>query len=90
MLRSLAPALFVIFWSTGFIVARGVATHGSPMTISPSRVVCKISVPYWSPGSLSVWPAPLYAVFHETLTWLQLAGFALALAGVVLARRAAT
>jgi drug/metabolite transporter (DMT)-like permease len=31
-----------------------------------------------------------YAVFHETLTWLQLAGFALALAGVVLARRAAT
>jgi drug/metabolite transporter (DMT)-like permease len=31
-----------------------------------------------------------YLVFHETLTWLQLAGFALALAGVVLARRAAT
>ncbi len=29
-----------------------------------------------------------YALFHETLSWLQLAGFALALAGVVLARRA--
>jgi len=31
-----------------------------------------------------------YLVFHETLTWLQLTGFALALAGVVLARRVAT
>ncbi|HEY0749362.1 MAG TPA: DMT family transporter [Steroidobacteraceae bacterium] len=29
-----------------------------------------------------------YALFHETLSWLQLLGFALALAGVVLARRA--
>lgn len=28
-----------------------------------------------------------YALFHETLNWLQLAGFALALSGVVLARR---
>jgi drug/metabolite transporter (DMT)-like permease len=29
-----------------------------------------------------------YELFHETLSWLQLTGFALALAGVVLARRA--
>jgi drug/metabolite transporter (DMT)-like permease len=29
-----------------------------------------------------------YAIFHETLSWLQMTGFALALAGVVLARRA--
>jgi drug/metabolite transporter (DMT)-like permease len=29
-----------------------------------------------------------YALFHETLSWLQLTGFALALGGVVLARRA--
>ena len=29
-----------------------------------------------------------YELFHETLSWLQLIGFALALAGVVLARRA--
>lgn len=29
-----------------------------------------------------------YLLFHETLSWLQLAGFVLALAGVVLARRA--
>ena len=29
-----------------------------------------------------------YELFHETLSWLQWAGFALALAGVVLARRA--
>jgi drug/metabolite transporter (DMT)-like permease len=28
-----------------------------------------------------------YALFHETLSWLQLTGFALALGGVVLARR---
>jgi drug/metabolite transporter (DMT)-like permease len=31
-----------------------------------------------------------YMLFHETLSWLQLTGFALALAGVVLARRADT
>jgi drug/metabolite transporter (DMT)-like permease len=29
-----------------------------------------------------------YALFHETLSWLQLLGFVLALGGVVLARRA--
>jgi drug/metabolite transporter (DMT)-like permease len=29
-----------------------------------------------------------FAIFHETLSWLQMTGFALALAGVVLARRA--
>src|ERR1700728_789940 len=27
MLRSLAPALFVLVWSTGFIVARAVTSH---------------------------------------------------------------
>jgi hypothetical protein len=27
MLRSLVPALFVLVWSTGFIVARAVTSH---------------------------------------------------------------
>jgi drug/metabolite transporter (DMT)-like permease len=43
-LLAIAPALFVILWSTGFIVARLVAPHADPLTFLCARYVCVVAV----------------------------------------------
>src|SRR5580692_1460700 len=65
MLRSLAPALFVLVWSTGFIVARAVTSHADvqwfllwrftavALAFGAAAVVGKVS-----------WPPPKIAVQH--------------------------
>jgi drug/metabolite transporter (DMT)-like permease len=39
-----APLLFVLFWSTGFIVARLVAPHSDPLTFLCARYICAIAL----------------------------------------------
>ena len=39
MLQSLAPAAFVLIWSTGFVVARATIPHASPELILAARLV---------------------------------------------------
>ena len=57
-----------------WMMRRGEATHVTALMLLVPPVAALIA----------------YELFHETLSWLQLTGFALALAGVVLARRAGT
>jgi drug/metabolite transporter (DMT)-like permease len=54
------------------MMRRGAATHVTALMLLVPPVAALLA----------------YALFHETLSWLQLMGFALALGGVVLARRA--
>jgi drug/metabolite transporter (DMT)-like permease len=55
-----------------WMMRRGAATHVTALMLLVPPVAALLA----------------YALFHETLSWLQLTGFALALGGVVLARRA--
>jgi drug/metabolite transporter (DMT)-like permease len=55
-----------------WMMRRGAATHVTSLMLLVPPVAALLA----------------YTLFHETLSWLQLVGFALALAGVVLARRA--
>jgi drug/metabolite transporter (DMT)-like permease len=55
-----------------WMMRRGAATHVTALMLLVPPVAALLA----------------YALFHETLSWLQLMGFALALGGVVLARRA--
>jgi drug/metabolite transporter (DMT)-like permease len=55
-----------------WMMRRGAATHVTSLMLLVPPVAALLA----------------YALFHETLSWPQLTGFALALAGVVLARRA--
>ena len=55
-----------------WMMRRGAATHVTALLLLVPPVAALLA----------------YALFHETLSWLQLTGFALALGGVVLARRA--
>ena len=55
-----------------WMMRRGAATHVTALMLLVPPVAALLA----------------YGLFHETLSWLQLTGFALALSGVVLARRA--
>jgi drug/metabolite transporter (DMT)-like permease len=55
-----------------WMMRRGAATHVTALMLLVPPVAALLA----------------YGIFHETLSWLQLIGFALALGGVVLARRA--
>jgi drug/metabolite transporter (DMT)-like permease len=55
-----------------WMMRRGAATHVTALMLLVPPVAALLA----------------YGLFHETLSWLQLTGFALALGGVVLARRA--
>lgn len=112
-MRALVPAVFVLIWSTSFLVARGVVPHADPFFFLGLRFALAAAAFAVAAGVAGVaWPrgarrmislmrrgeatrtAALmlavlqgWAIFGETLLPVQLAGFALAIGGVALARR---
>jgi drug/metabolite transporter (DMT)-like permease len=65
MLRSLAPVLFVLFWSTGFIVARVVAGHADVQFFLFWRFAAAASL--WGIAAISTrsrWPTPRRILQH--------------------------
>ncbi len=80
MLDRLAPALFVLLWSTGWIVAKYAAKHADPLTFLAGRhtlaavaflAVCLIARAKWPKSSTQIGHAILSGVF---LHGLYLAG----------------
>jgi drug/metabolite transporter (DMT)-like permease len=79
MLRAFAPALFVFFWSTGFIVARGIVSHADAQLF----LVCRFTsvaliLGLAAAASRTRWPSPRQAVWH-LLTGAVMMGLYLAL-----------
>jgi drug/metabolite transporter (DMT)-like permease len=65
MLRTLSPALFVLVWSTGFIVARAVTSHADVQFFLLWRFVAvALVLGIAAAGSRAHWPTPKRAVQH--------------------------
>jgi drug/metabolite transporter (DMT)-like permease len=82
MLASSIAAVFVVLWSTGFVVARAITPYADPNLFLLAR---------FGATALMFLAPPLaalegYVGFGETLLPVQIAAFALALIGVLLAR----
>jgi drug/metabolite transporter (DMT)-like permease len=80
MLDRLAPAIFVLLWSTGWIVAKYAAVHADPLTFLAARhalaaaiflAICLVSRSRWPKRFTLVWKALVSGVF---LHGLYLAG----------------
>jgi drug/metabolite transporter (DMT)-like permease len=65
MLRCIAPALFVFFWSTGFIVARGIVPHADAQLFLLCRFTAvALILGIAAAATRTRWPAPRQAVRH--------------------------
>jgi len=79
MLRSFAPALFVFFWSTGFIAARGIVPHADAQLFLLCRFTAvALILAIAAAASRTRWPSPRQAVWH-LLTGAIMMGLYLAL-----------
>ena len=77
-LATFAPALFVVLWSTGFVVAKLSAGHVAPVWFLalrfPAALVFMLGLALWQRAP---WPAPLLA-FHAVVTGTFMHGLYLA------------
>ncbi len=98
-LDSLAPAIFVLLWSTGWIVAKYAAMHAGPLTFLTIRyglsavafaALCGISGARWPRGRMAIFHAVwsgvfLHGAYLGGLWWAIANGVPAGLSGVIAA-----
>ena len=66
---TLTPALFVVLWSTGWIVARYAAPHADPLTFLSVRYITAFSViALFSLAMRAPWPRGKMAILHTFMS----------------------
>ncbi|MFD1745803.1 DMT family transporter [Rhizobium helianthi] len=79
MLDRLAPALFVLLWSTGWIVAKIASLHAEPLTFLAARhMLAAIVFAAFSIAVSAAWPRTNKAVLHGFTSGILLHGLYLA------------
>ena len=74
LLIRLAPALFVLMWATGFVVARLAAGHVEPLTFLAIRFpIAGLLMLAWTQFQSVTWPGPS-AAFHASIAGALLHG----------------
>ena len=76
---ALVPAIFVLLWSTGWVVARFAAPHADPLTFLSVRYVAAFAL--IAPFALLMrapWPADRIAILHTLVSGALIHGFYLA------------
>ncbi len=97
MLDRIAPALFVILWSTGWVVAKLATIFTGPLTFLSVRyataivlfyMVCRIGGAVWPKDRVSVWHAMvsgmfLHGIYLGMVWWAIGQGVPAALSGII-------
>ena len=74
-LIDLMPAVFVLIWSTGFVVAKLAMPHGPPLTFLCWRYVLSIGgLVVWALAARAPWPSGWRAWLHLAVTGVLMQG----------------
>ena len=72
---SAMPAVFVLIWSTGFIVARYAMPHAPPMKFLMGRYVCSVlAFMVWIAWAKVAWPRGRQQWMHLAVTGVLMHG----------------
>ncbi len=79
MIDRLAPALFVLLWSTGWLVAKFASAHADPLTFMAARhALAAMSFALVCLAAGARWPRSTVSIVHAMMSGVFLHGFYLA------------
>ncbi|MDY6961866.1 MAG: EamA/RhaT family transporter, partial [Pseudomonadota bacterium] len=79
MLYRLAPAVFVLLWSTGWLVAKFAVAHADPLTFMAARhALAAIAFTALCLAAGATWPRSKRAIGHALVSGIFLHGLYLA------------